>query len=373
MNWPNDLKVALAHDWLTNLGGGERVLLQLHHLFPDAPIYTSVFAPEKLPEFNGLDVRTSFLQHWPLANKKHQLFPTLRTEAFESFDFSGYDLVISSSSAEAKGIITNPSTIHISYLHTPTRYYWSGYHNYMAHPGFGALSPIIRWTMPRLVSKMREWDFAAAQRPDYLLANSNYVAARVEKYYRRPAEVIYPPVEIARFDSTQSKDDYFLVVSRLIPYKQVDLAIQACNKLKRRLLIAGDGTEREKLEKLAGPTVKFLGRVSDQEVSDLLAKAAAFIFTPEEDFGIAPVEAMASGCPVIAYGKGGALESVVAAQTGVFFNEPTVESLVQAINRFDAMEFDTKKLRARAEQFSNERFRKEVAAFAQKALAERGE
>jgi len=362
------LRVALVHDWLTNQGGGERVLWQLHQLYPNAPIYTSVYEPDKMPDFAGLDIRTSFLQNWPIAKKKHQLFPTLRTVAMESFDLSQYDLVISSSSAEAKGVITSPGTTHISYLHTPTRYYWSGYHDYLKHPGFGPLSPLIRLAMPGQVTKMREWDFAAAQRPDYLVANSQYVAARVKKYYRRNAEVIHPPVDVERFDYSKDRQDYFLVVSRLIPYKQVELAVRACTKLNQSLKVVGRGSELERLKKLAGPSVTFISSANDDQVAQLMAKASAFIFTAEEDFGITPVEAMASGCPVIAYGVGGATESVIEGTTGLFFKEPTVESVMDAIRRFEGMQLDVNVLRKRAEQFSNQRFAQEIKALVTRVL-----
>lgn len=353
-------RVALVHDWLTNLGGGERVLWELHQLYPEAPIYTSVYNPERLPQFKGLDVRTSFLQRLPLARTKHQLFPMLRCLAFESFDFSQYDLVISTSSAESKGIITPPGTLHVAYLFTPTRYYWSDYHRYLADPGFGWLNPLVRRAMPRVISGLRQWDYAAAQRPDVLVADSKFVAARIAKFYSRPATVIYPPVELERFEADQARQEYYLVVSRLIPYKRVDLAIRAFNQLKLPLRIVGAGTEMKKLQHLAGPTISFMGKLDDAKTAQAYAHAKALIFPTEEDFGITPLEAMASGSPVIAYSRGGVLETVVEGKTGLFFNKQTVESLVDAVERSQSIKFDPLVLRRRAEEFNVDRFRREI-------------
>ncbi|MBA3679077.1 glycosyltransferase [Candidatus Saccharibacteria bacterium] len=351
------MKVALVHDWLTNLGGAERVVAVLHEMFPDAPIYTSVYATKRLPLLKDADIRTSWLQHWPLAQKKHQLYPMLRTLAFESFDFSEYDLVISSSSAEAKGIITPTETLHISYIHTPTRYYWSGYDDYLQNPGLGIFNPLAKLTLPRVVKKMRRWDFAAAQRPDVLIANSTTVAERIKLYYKRDAQILHPPVDVQRFAQLQNDDsDYLLVVSRLIPYKRVDLAVRACTKLNKRLIVVGDGSELKKLKALAGPTVEFRGQLPDQEVTRLFTNCRAFIFTAFEDFGITPVEAMAAGKPVIAYGKGGITDSVVHKTTGILFDNQSVESLCSAIVLFEKTQFDSKKIRSHSEKFSNEQF-----------------
>ncbi len=356
-------KVALVHDWLTNQGGGERVLWQLHELYPEAPIYTSVYYQSRMTDFAKLDVRTSFLQRWPLAKSRHQLYSLLRPMAFESFDFSSYDLVISTNSAEAKGIVTSPGTVHISYVFTPTRYYWSGYHEYLSRPNLGLFNPLAHLIGPGLISRLREWDYAAAQRADHIIGISRYVNQRIHKYYRRQAELIYPPVDTKRFDNTKDRQDYYLVVSRLVPYKQIELAVQACTRMKRPLKVAGSGSELAALQRMAGPTVKFITQPTDGDITDLYSRAKGFIFTPEEDFGITPLEAMASGCPVIAYGRGGALETVIDGETGVFFNEPTIDSVVEAIKRFEATSFDVKKLRTQAERFSNQRFRREFKAF----------
>ncbi len=365
------LRVALVHDWLTNQGGGERVLWSLHLAFPDAPIYTSVFEPAVMTQFADLDVRTSFLQKWPLARKKHQLFPALRTMAFESFDFSEYDVVISTNSAESKGIITGPKTLHINYIFTPTRYYWSGYHDYLAQPGMGRLNGLVRRVMPRVVSRMRQWDYAAAQRADMVVAISEYVGARVTKYYRRDWGVVYPPVEVDRLKPAAKRGDFYLVVSRLIPYKRVDLAVAAARELNLPLIVIGDGSERSRLEAMAGPKTQFLGRRSDAEVAEYYGKAKAFLFTADEDFGITPLEAMAAGAPVVAFGRGGALETVVPGKTGVFFSEQTPSSLIQALKHLDTLKLDTLTIRKQAERFSERRFIVEMQQLVRRAIASR--
>ncbi|HUC87253.1 MAG TPA: glycosyltransferase [Candidatus Saccharimonadales bacterium] len=364
-------RVAIVHDWLTNQGGAERVVMALHKAYPEAPIYTSVYEPKTLPEFNSLDVNTSFLQHWPFSRSKHQLYPLLRTIAFESFDFSDYDVVISSCSAEAKGIITGPQTLHICYLYTPTRYYWSGYEEYMRDPGFGILSPLVRLIMPRLVASMRRWDLAAASRPDTYVTQSRYVADRIAKYYGRKATpVIPPPTNIDRFSLATSSKAGFLVVSRLVPYKRVDLAIEACNRLGLPLTVIGGGTELARLQGLAGPTVQVVGRRSDAEIAKAYAQAAAFIFTAEEDYGITPLEAMAAGTPVIAFGNGGATETVIDGVTGSFFAEQTVESLVQVLKNFDSSNYDAAKIRAHAATYDESIFIKKIKKFIDEQLKE---
>lgn len=354
-------KVAIVHDWLTNLGGAERVVEVLHSMFPGAPIYTSVYDPKRLPLLKDADVRTSFLQHWPLAKKKHQLYPMLRTLAFESFDFSDYDLVISSSSAEAKGIITNTETLHMSYIHTPTRYYWSGYDDYVRSPGLGFFNPLAKKALPRVVQKMRYWDFAAAQRPDLLVANSTTVQERIAEYYKRDSVVVHPPVDTQRFTQTRPIDgDYYLVVSRLIPYKRIDLAVQACTKLGKKLIVVGGGSELKRLKALAGPSVTFSGMLSDAETTKLYLGCRAFIFTAFEDFGITPVEAMAAGKPVIAYGKGGATDSVVNKTTGILCDNQSVESVCSAIALCEKTQFDSKVIQKHSLEFSTQKFTEQM-------------
>ncbi len=352
------MKIAIVHDWLTNLGGGERVVEALSEAFPNAPIYTSVYDPRGISLFNSKDVRSSFIQGWPLSKTKHQLYPMLRRYAFESFDFSEYEVVISSSSAEAKGIITNTETIHISYIHTPTRYYWSGYQDYINSPGLGMLNPLAKFVLPRVVNSMRIWDYAAAQRPDYLIANSKTVQERISKYYKRDSKIIFPPVDVDRFLGYKdtSNKDYYLVVSRLIPYKKVELAVQACSELNKHLIVVGSGSELSRLRKLASGYIEFIENANDKLVAKLYSECKAFIFTAYEDFGITPVEAMASGSPVIAYGYGGASESVIDNETGIFFNTQSVDSLKEAISRFEQMKFSKKYIRSHADIFSKTRF-----------------
>lgn len=347
------LKVAIVHDWLVGLGGAERVVESLLKLFPEADLYTSVYDEQKLKIFSSKKVKTTFLQNWPLALKKHQLYANLRPLAFESLDLSGYDLVISSSSAESKGVITPTETMHISYIHTPIRYYWSGYEEYLKNPGFGLLNPIVRLFMPSMVRKLKVWDFAAAQRPDHLLANSEEVSRRIKKYYKRDSLVINPPVDFDRFSKIKSETgDYYLVVSRFVPYKRVDLAIEACNMLGKKLVVAGRGPEMSKLRKLASKNVLIVENPSDSQVDKLYKNAKAFIFSAEEDFGITPVESMAAGVPVICYGRAGAAETVINGVTGTFHDEQTAESLAEAIRRFEKTSFDKSKIKQRAKDFS---------------------
>lgn len=351
-----DLKVAIVHDWLVSLGGAERVVESFLKLFPQADLYTSVYDPKKVKLFKNRQVRTTFLQHWPLAKSKHQLFAPIRPLAFESIDLKGYDLVISSSSAEAKGVITGTDTLHISNIYTPVRYYWSGYKEYYANPGFGFLNPIVRYFMPKMTKKLKIWDYAAAQRPDSLIAISKTVSERINKYYNRPSTVIYPPVDVQRFANSSTKSDYYLVVSRLVPYKRVDLAVEACTSLNRKLVVAGRGPELKNLKKLAGSSVEFVENPTDEDITKLYSKARGFIFSAEEDFGITPVEAMAAGTPVICYGKGGATETVVNGKTGVFHDKQSVESLSQAINKFESIKFDKEHIKQRASDFSEDKF-----------------
>jgi len=361
------MRVALVHEWLTNLAGSERVLLAMHDMYPEAPIYTSVFVSEQFPELAGSDVRTSFMQRIPGAKTKHQAFPFLRTVAFERFDLSEYDIVISSSHAEAKGVITRPETLHICYCYTPIRYYWSGYHHYLENPRFGALNPVVKAIMPYMTNYLRVWDRCAADRVDLFVAISNHVAKRIHKYYRRDAEVIYPPVNTSWLSISPGVDDYFLLVGRLIPYKRADIVVEAFNRLGIPLKIAGTGSELDALRAAAGPNIEFLGRVSDAELGELYSRCQALIFPQEEDFGIVPLEAMAAGRPVIAYRAGGALETVVEGETGMFFDHQDGESLQQAVKKFDPGRFDPERARQQALTFDVEVFKQRIAAYVEQA------
>ncbi|HWZ66066.1 MAG TPA: glycosyltransferase [Patescibacteria group bacterium] len=362
----NKPSIALVYDWLTNMGGGEKLLLALHKAYPDAPIYTSVFIPENCPPFAGLDIRTTYLQNLPkFLRRRHQLFPVLRAHAFRTLDLSKYDIVLSSASAEAKAVQARHDAAHICYCHTPTRYYWSHYKEYKKDPGFGRLNPLIRLVIPPFVAWMRKLDLKAVAGVDYFIANSHAVQARIKKYYKHDSSVIFPPVQIERLQPKQpvAKADFYLVVGRQNSYKRTDIAIKACNQLKKRLIVIGKGDEHNNLLKLAGPTIEFMTNVDDKAVIAYFQQAKAFIFPQQDDFGITAVEAMAAGTPVIAYKKDGALDSVVDGTTGLFFAEQTTKSLVEAIKRFETLTFSTTVLQKHAEQFSEERFIEQIHEF----------
>jgi len=352
------MQVALVHELLTMRGGAERTLKVLADMFPEAPIYTLLYDERKLGDwFPKERVRTSRLQKYAWISKNHHLYLRRFSKAVESFDFSGFDLVISSSSAFVHGIKTKPGTKHICYVHSPARYLWDRTHDVLEQAKNRLLGFLPYTYLTHVMCMLRKWDASVADRPDVLIAASNEVKRRIELYWRRESEVIYPPVEVADFALSEAKrGDSYIIVSTLVPYKRIELAIEACNKLKRNLKIIGDGPYRKKLEKIAGPTIEFLGYQKHDVLVSELQNAKAFIFPGEEDFGIAPVEAMACGTPVIAYGKGGALETVVGGETGIFFKEPTSDSLAKAIEEFEGREFDAKKCRERVELFSRKRF-----------------
>lgn len=357
-------KVALVHDWLTNLAGAERVLIALHETFPEAPIYTSVFVPDLFEPLDGADVRTSFLQRVPFARRKHQAFPFFRTLAFEGFDLSEYDIVISSCHAEAKGVLTSPETLHICYCYTPVRYYWGGYNRYRAEPRFGVLNPLVRTALPLMTGYLRLWDRCAADRVDRFVATCGNVAARIEKYYRRDAQVIYPPVDVRRLPLGAGPGEYYLVVGRHVPYKRTDLAIEVFNRMGLPLVIVGEGSELNDLRRQARSNVTFLGHVSDAELSEVYARARALVFPQDEDFGITPLESMAAGRPVIAYRSGGALETVVEGETGVFFDRQEPASLETAVRSLEEAEFKPLRLRSHAMGFDVTVFRKRIEEYA---------
>lgn len=358
------MKVALVNDWLTSMGGEMAVLLAIADIYPEAPIYTSVYNKEKMTKFAHRDVRTSYLQRLPFATKIHKMIPMWRPSAFEELDMSEYDLVISSSHAEAKGVITKPNTIHICYCHTPTRYYWSDYNEYKQRMEFGLLNPLAKFVMPRAIHKLRQWDYLAAQRVDHFIANSHFVAKRIAKYYRRDAKVIYPPVDTEKFqyDPEVKKEDFYFTISRLVPYKRMDLLVEAANKAKVNLKVGGSGPEMEKLKKMAGPTVEILGYLNDEDRVSLAQRAKAFLFASEEDFGIVPVEAMACGTPVIVYAKSGVAE-IVTPDVGVVVAEQTVDAFVEEIRQLEHKRFDSHIIRKHAESFSISRFQKEIKEY----------
>ncbi|HEY3413203.1 MAG TPA: glycosyltransferase [Armatimonadota bacterium] len=359
------MKVAIIHDWLNQNGGAERVLEEFHAMYPDAPIYTSMYDAERMPAaYKSWDIRTTWMQRLPMVTKKHQLFMPLFPAAFETIDLSGYDLAISSSSAFCHGVLTRTEACHVCYCHTPTRFIW----NYFDYAKRERLSAWKRRLLAPYLFKLRQWDRTSADRVDYWIANSGLVKDRIAKYYRRTAAVIYPPVDTARFVPEAGYDDYYLVLSRLLPYKRIDLAIEACNRTKSRLLIAGSGRGTEQLKKLAGPTVEFLGRVPEEQLSGLYARCKAFIFPGEEDFGLTPLEANAAGRPTIAFKAGGTLDTVLPGVTGEYFTEPTVDSLVAAMTAFNPDAYDPAKIRAHAETFDTKVFRAQFQDFVKRSM-----
>ncbi len=327
------------------------MLTELHGMFPDAPIYTVFYDSSRLPpHMQGWDIRTSFLQRIPFAARRHKLFFPLMPLAFESLDLTDYDLVITSSFACAKGVITPPGTLNVCYCHTPCRYIWDLYHEYTRDPRVRLLfAPVAHW--------MRMWDQLSSERVDHFIANSHEVASRIRRHYRREAEVIYPPVDVDRFaPNGHPPEDFYLVVSRLVAYKRIELAVETANRLRRRLIIVGEGPQRRRLEALAGPTIQFLGQQNDEQIANLYTRCRAVLFPGHEDFGIVPVEAQAAGRPVIAFGRGGATETVVHGATGVFFEEQEVDSLAEAMLDFERMTFDPGLCRRNAERFDRREF-----------------
>lgn len=386
------MKIALAHDWLNQMGGAESVLERLVEMYPDAPVFTTIYGPDLMPPaYRRWDIRSTWLNHAPAIHRHHQPYLPFYPLAVESMDFGGYEVILSNKSGFIHGLRHTPEQLHICYCLAPTRYVWD-YNSYAAREGFGkwlgmAIDPVIR--------RLQRWDFEAAQtspqphperrgsksgsRPskggvDYFIAISHDIQARIKKYYGRDSVVIYPPVDMSRFQPLppgQPPDDFYLIVSRLIPYKRIDLAVQACTRLEKRLIIVGDGRDRASLQALAGPTIEFKGRLSDGDVAGLMAKCRAFLFPGFEDFGIAPVEAQAAGRPVIAFGQGGALDTVIEGQTGLFFREQSVEALIATMTQFEKMSFDPVVARTNARRFSVERFKRELGEFVAQKWSEK--
>ena len=352
-------RAAVVHEWLTVPGGSEKVVLAILDVLPGAELYTSVYDPAPWPPaITGRPVHTSFLDRVPNARRIYPKLLPLMNAAFESFDLTGYDVVVSSSHSCAKNVITPPDTLHVCYCHTPMRHAWEP--RFLAGEDLGRVG---RLAAAALGGRLRAQDLAGAARPDVFVANSSHVSARIGKYYRRDAIVIHPPVDVARGLATpRDPEDYYLVFGRLVPYKRADLAVAACAELGRRVKVVGDGRALESVRAAAGPQAEFLGAVDDAELPGLMAGARALIFAGEEDFGIVPVEAQAAGVPVIAYGVGGVRDSVVEGETGVFFGEQTVASCAAGIRDFERLEgtLDERAIRANAERFAPERF---AAAF----------
>lgn len=365
------MKVALVHDWLTGMRGGEKVLEVLCELFPSADLYTLLHIPGSVSKaIEGRGISTSFIQKLPMAKKRYRMMLPLFPSAIEAFDLNGYDLVISSSHCVAKGVIPPPSAVHVSYIHTPMRYVWDMYHEYF---GKGNSSWAARKAMGFFANYLRMWDVTSSSRVDHFICNSKHVAKRVEKYYRRASDVIHPPVDCSRFGITPGEKDYYLIVSAFAPYKKIDIAIEAFNRSRQKLKIIGKGQDEKKLRALAGPNIEFLGWKSDADLAGFYAGCRALIFPGEEDFGIVPLEAMACGRPVLAFARGGALETVIPCDiscdnmkggepTGVFFNEQTPDALSRALDSFERVfkDFNPEGIRRHALGFDRPVFRERL-------------
>ncbi len=359
------MKVALVHDFLLQMGGAEKVVEVLHAMFPEAPLYTSAYDAEAMPDlYRTWDIRTSFLQKLPSKRKTHRFALPFYPLAFESFNLSGYDLVISSSSCFAKGILTPPHTTHVCYTHAPMRFAWST-ESYLENEN---LPRIVRPPLAVITHYLRTWDAVASTRVDQYVANSSVVARRIRKFYRAPSEIVYPPVETCRFQISPQIGDYYIMVSRAVPYKRLDLAVEAFTRLKIPLKIVGSGRQMEALKAQAGPNVEFLGRVSDAALPELMARARAYIMPGEEDFGIAPVEANACGRPVIAYAAGGALDTQIDGVTGVLFREQTVDGLCAAVRLLEGLELKPAIIQAHARTFDTAVFRQRMMSVITKSL-----
>lgn len=355
-----NIRVALVHDWLTGQRGGEKVLEALAEIFPEAPIYTLFHFPgSQIEPIENKTIQTSFLQRLPFLKKHYRWYLPFFPMAAELFDLQRYDLVISSSHCVVKGIVPHPDALHVSYVHSPVRYAWNQYHAYFSREKLSFFSNLL---IPPLIHYLRQWDVTSSARVDHFIANSRCVARRIEKYYRRPADVVHPPVDTGFFRPADSETDrtYDLIVSALVPYKMIDLAIAAYNQLGWPLKIVGDGPDFKKLRRLAGAKVEFLGSLGKEALLKLYQGARALVLPGEEDFGISTIEAQACGTPVIAYGKGGSLETVVEGKTGVFFGELKPSSLLGALDKFKGLEFNKTNLCAHAQDFSREIFKEKI-------------
>ena len=373
------MKVAIVHEWFTTIAGSEKVVEQILHLFPQADVFAVHADPETVRNtkfLQGHQVKSSFISQLPRANKSYRSYLPLMPLAVEQFDLSGYDVVISSAHAVAQGVLIGPDQLHISYVHSPIRYAWDLQHQYLRESGLdhGLKGWIAKW----LLHKIRIWDYRTATGVDHFVANSRFIGRRIHKVYGRTSDVIYPPVDVAAFDFCDQKQDYYLTASRLVPYKRMDLIVQAFAQMPdRKLVVIGDGPDMHKLRALATPNVTLLGYQPFDELKRHMQQAKAFVFAAEEDFGITPVEAQACGTPVIAYGKGGSRETVVdspdAGQaTGLWFSEQSVESLVSAVQRFESLPLpiSAQACRHHAECFSVQRFRNEFASYVEKRWSE---
>jgi glycosyltransferase involved in cell wall biosynthesis len=371
MRQSKEPQVAIVHDWLTTMGGAEQVVLELHKLYPNAPIYTSVYNRAALPAFANLDVRTTWMQKaLPKSVRyKHVLWPVLRSYAFRSLDLSRYDLIISSASAEAKAVVKRPGATHVCYCHTPIRYYYSHYDEFRREFTFGPLTPLIRPFIPQLVKWMRHRDQESLKGVDAFIANSSVTAERVKEYYGRGSVIVNPPVDIRKFAAnTTTERSGYIIWGRHVPYKRFDHAVIACSKLGVPLTVVGAGPDTDRLKSLAGPTVTFTGRISDIELVSRAYSAKGFLFPGEEDFGMSAVEALSAGLPVIGYAKGGILDIVTDGKTGVLYETQSTEALAGAIKRAEAIEFKRIDLTNRSKHFAPELFDNKVIQIISKVI-----
>lgn len=373
------MKVAIIHDWFVVYAGGEKVLEDILKVYPNADLFSVVdFLPENQREFIlNKKVTTSFIQKLPMAKKKYRSYLPLMPLAIEQLDVSQYDVVISSSHAVAKGIITGPDQLHISYIHSPIRYAWDLQHQYLKEAG---LNKGIKGILAKyMLHKIRNWDYRTANGVDYFLSNSDFIGRRIWKVYRRESDTIYPPVDVSAFNLGQEKEEYYVTASRMVPYKKINLIVEAFTKMPdKKLVVIGTGPDFEKIKAIAGPNVELLGYQSFEVLKAHMQKAKAFVFAAEEDFGITPVEAQACGTPVIAYGKGGALETVNSfaqsnSPTGIFFDEQTPESIIGAVNSFEEIShlISSNDCRENSLRFSPERFREEFRSFVEEKIMEK--
>jgi glycosyltransferase involved in cell wall biosynthesis len=362
------MKLALVHDYLNQLGGAERVVGTLHEIFPEAPIYTSIYDDRKLPSiFQEMEIKTSFMQYFPWISSLFRYYLLFYPLAFESFDLSEYEVILSSSSAWAKGVKKRADQLHICYCHNPMRFVWR-YEDYIKQ------EPVPAWLksfLPLLLAPIKKWDLQNSPRVDYFIANSRTVADRIKKIYQRESVIINPPVDCSFFKPSEQDQDYFLVVSRLSAYKRIDLVIEAFKRLDLPLKIIGEGPARKKLAAMAGENTEFIGKVSDDRLQQYLAGCRALIFPGEEDFGIVPLEAMACGRPVIAFKAGGALETMVEGETGLFFGSQTVESLVKTVENFQFRLFNKIIIREHAKKYDKEIFKLRIRDFVKERLNQR--
>jgi len=354
------MKIALVHDYLSQDGGAERVLRAFHEVWPEAPIFVLFYDKNKVAGFENAKIKESFISKLPMSKKKYQWYLPFMPLANERHNLHNFDIVLSSTSAFAKGILTRPNTLHISYCHTPTRYLWTDTHEYIEDLKYNRL---IKSLLPRLIHYLRMWDKMSVDRVDDFIANSYNVKGRIQKYYRRDSDVIYPPAEISQFKIADQVGDYFLAGGRLVPYKKFDLLVKAFNRLGYKLKIFGTGPEMKKLKKMAKSNIEFLGFISDNEKAELMSHTRAFLHPQIEDLGITPIESMASGRPVIAYPVGGVTETVIHGETGVFFKEQTWESIFDTVIHFNYQDWDSVKIREHAKKFGVDNFKENIRKY----------